>query len=157
MPTVKEGMAWFKQNFADQIRQGAAGTPFTVDMMTAIAVQETFEVWGRAFKTMPVADVLAVCVGDILDAPKRNPTAFPNNRAKLEAVPNGKQMFAIARQAFVDMAKVATEYQKFLKNQDKFCHAFGIFQYDIQAFLTDPDYFLQKKWINFGDTLAKEI
>jgi hypothetical protein len=64
-------------------------------MLTAIAVQETFENWGKAFKTIAVADVLAVCVGDILDAPKRSKSAFPNNRAALEAVPNGKAMFAM--------------------------------------------------------------
>ena len=154
---MKEGMAWFKSNFAAAIREGVKGTPFTVDMLTAVAVQETFEIWGRAFKTKSVADVLAVCVGDILDAPKRDSEAFPQNRAVLEKAPNGVKMFQIARQAFADMAEVAPEYKKFLANKDKFCHAFGIFQYDIQFFPTDPDYFLQKKWCNFSDTLAKAV
>jgi len=154
---MKEAMGWFKSNFAQAIRDGAKGTPFTVDMLTAVAVQETYEIWGRAFKTKSVADVLAICVGDILDAPKRDKKAFPQNRAVLEKAPNGAKMFAIARQAFADMAEVATEYKKFLKNKDKFCHAFGIFQYDIQFFPTDPDYFLDKKWFNFADTLAKAV
>jgi hypothetical protein len=155
MATIKEGMAWFKKNFTAQIKAGAAGTPFTVDMLTAIAVQETFEVWGRAFKTMSVPDILAICVGDIIDAPGRK--AFPVSRAALEAVPNGTTMFRIGRQALVDMAEVATEYQKFLTNPNKFCRGYGIFQFDLQSFTSEPDYFLQKKWAKFPDTLGKAV
>ena len=100
--------------------------------------------------------MLALCVGDILDAPRRNKTAFPNNRAALEAdLPDGPRMFQIARQAFVDMAQVAVEYQKFLGNPNKFCHAYGIFQCDIQAFKSDPGYFLNKQWADFPTCLGK--
>ena len=42
-------------------------------------------------------------------------------------------------------------------NPDKFCHGYGIFQYDIQFFRTDPDYFLERRWAEFGQTLAKGI
>jgi hypothetical protein len=140
-----DGIAWFKKNFSAPIQAAAAGTSYHVDFFAAIAVQETFEVWGRCFQTKPVADVLALCVGDILDAPRRDKTAFPNNRAALEAdLPDGKRMFGIARKAFKDMAQVAVEYQKFL------CHAFGIFQFDIQAFKTNPGYFLNKEWTDFS-------
>jgi hypothetical protein len=153
-----DGIAWFKKQFGVPIAAATAGTPYTLDFLTAIAVQESFEVWGRCFQTKPVADVLMLCVGDILDAPKRNVNAFPHDRAELLAhAPGGPQMFAIARQAFVDMAQVAVEYQKFLSNPNKFCHAFGIFQYDIQAFLTDPNYFLNKDWADFSKCLGKCI
>lgn len=153
---LKDGIAWFKKNFAAPIQAATAGTPFHLDFLAAIAVQETFEIWGRAFKTRPVAEVLALCVGDILDAPRRDPDAFPHNRAALEAhLPDGPAMFQIARQAFADMAQVATEYQRFLVNPDKFCHAFGIFQNDIQAFPQDPGYFLNKQWADFSICLAK--
>lgn len=151
-----DGIACFKKNFGPAIQN--AGTIYHVNFLAAIAVQETFEVWGRCFQTKPVADVLAVCVGDILDAPRRDKNAFPQNRAVLEAnKPNGSRMFQIARQAFVDMSQVATEYQKFLHNPDKFCHAYGIFQYDIQSFLTDPNYFLNKDWDDFSKCLQKCI
>lgn len=153
-----DGIAWFKKNFSAPILAATAGTPYHVDFLAAIAVQETFEVWGRCFNTKPVADVLALCVGDILDAPRRDVNAFPNNRAILEAhQPDGAKMFQIGRQAFVDMAQVAVEYQKFLGNQNKFCHAYGMFQYDIQAFLTDPGYFLNKEWGDFTKCLGKCI
>jgi hypothetical protein len=59
-------------------------------------VQETFEVWGGLFQTsMSTDDILALCVGDTFDAPNRS--AFPPT--KLIAVPDGQQMFDIARAA----------------------------------------------------------
>jgi hypothetical protein len=144
---MQAAIGWFKKQFASATSSGAQGTPFHLDFLTAVAIQETYEVWGRAYKTKTVPQVLEVCVGDILDkSGGRDPNAFPNDRAALERAPNGQRMFQIARQALVAMADVATEYKKYLRNQNKFCHAFGIYQYDIQAFPHDPDYFLNKDW-----------
>ena len=57
----------------------------------------------------------------------------------------GRQMFKIARKALEDMAQIATEYKKYVKDKDKFCHAFGIFQYDIHLWLVPkPDGFVEK-------------
>jgi hypothetical protein len=156
MATVKEGMGWFKQNFAEAIKQGTAGTPFSLDMLTAVAVQETFSIWGKMFKTLPVAKVLELCVGDTLDAPNRS--AFPKTKADLMAAPKGDQMFTIARQALVALGPFdATMHGVAQNHPDKFCHGYGIFQYDIQFFPKDSDYFLQRKWVNFGDTLGKAV
>lgn len=156
MATIKEGMGWFKQNFAAAIREAAKGTPFTVDMLTAIAVQETFPIWGKLFKTHSVAEVLELCVGDTLDAPKRS--AFPKTKADLLAVANGGQMFLIARQALVALGAFDPVMKKVADNNpNKFCHGYGIFQFDIQFFPKEPDYFLQRKWRNFPDTLGKAI
>ncbi|MGL6062256.1 MAG: hypothetical protein ACRC1G_16375 [Bradyrhizobium sp.] len=150
------GIGWFKREFAAPIAVTAEGTPFHLDFLAALAIQETFEVWGRAFQTMPTARILEICVGDILDASGgRDPKAFPQSRAVLERAAQGPQMFKIARQAFEDMAEVATEYKKYLKNPNKFCHAFGIFQYDIQAYIHDQDYFLNKDWHDFSKCLQK--
>ena len=153
---LKKGIGWFKKQFAAPIQQATQGMPFHLDFLTAIAVQESYEVWGRAYAKKPVAEVLRLCVGDILDAANgRDPDAFPKDRAALEKVKSGPEMFKIARQALVDMADVATEYKKYLKNADKFCHAFGIFQYDIQTFKKDSEYFLKAKWTDFDACLSK--
>ena len=151
---LADDIAWFKAQFGEQTRQAIEGTPFTLDLIAALAVQETHEVWGRARKKWPASQVLALCVGDIIDA-SGGRRAFPKNRAALEAVKHGKEMFAIARHAIEDMASVAPEYKKYLKNPNKFAHAFGIFQYDIQAFPRDPDFFLNKQWEDFGKCLEK--
>jgi hypothetical protein len=155
-PKMQDAIGWFKKQFTTDINAAVLGTPFHLDFLTAIAIQETYEVWGRAYKVKTVSEVLELCVGDILDASGgRDPHAFPQSRAVLERAPNGPQMFKIARQSFEMMAEVATEYKKYLKNKNKFCHAFGIFQYDIQAFTHDPDYFLNRDWRNFPKCLEK--
>jgi hypothetical protein len=152
-----EGIRWFKTQFVGSISTGIRNTPFTLNLLSAIAVQESYsDAWGLLYTSTPVADVLKRCVGDSLDYPSRSGTAFPKNRGALEAMtkPNGKRMFTIARAALVDLAQYSKGYKKAAKNQDKFCHAFGIFQYDIQFFPTNPDFFLQQRWANFGDCLS---
>jgi hypothetical protein len=153
---VPEGLAWFKKTFGDAVADGVKGTPFSVDLLAAVAVQETFEVWGGLFNTMPPAEILKVCVGDTLDAPNRS--AFPKTKADLLAAPNGDQMFKIARAALEAVAVHSASYRAVANaNPNKFCHGYGIFQYDIQFFQNDPDYFLKQQWFDFPTCLAKAI
>jgi hypothetical protein len=73
-------------------------------------------------------------------------------------VPNGPKMFEIARKALEDMAQFIHSYQKVVLNPNKFCHGYGIFQYDLQFFeKTDPDYFLERRYTNFDECLKKAI
>jgi hypothetical protein len=153
---MQAAIGWFKKQFGPDTNTAVQGEPFHLDFLTALAIQETYEVWGRVYKTKKPEEVLRVCVGDIIDASGgRDPKAFPQSRAVLERAPKGKQMFQIARDALVAMADAATEYKKHLKNPNKFCHAFGIYQYDIQAFPHDSDYFLNKEWEDYSKCLRK--
>jgi hypothetical protein len=152
-------MRWFKQTFHEKIEQAVAGTPFTLDFLTALACQETGEVWPILRKSdLPVERILELCVGDTIDAPNRS--AFPKTKDKLVAVPNGPAMFTIARQALLDMAEFIDSYKGAASKPDKFCHGYGIFQFDLQFFIGsqgDPDYFLQKKYAKFDDCLQKAL
>src|ERR1043166_4157719 len=150
-----DDIAWFKAQFGDKIRAAIEGTPFSLDLIVAIALQETGYLWGKTRKTKPVDEVLYLCVGDTLDAPNRN--AFPKNRAALERVPRGKEMFAVARKALEAIAQVDKSYKAVARNRNKFCHGFSIFQYDIQSFKRDPDFFLKEEWRDFDQCLAKCI
>ena len=153
MPDAAD-MKWFKDNFQADVEAAIANTPFTVDLLVAIACQETGHIWSRLRKKTPalsVAQILELCVGDTLDAPKRS--AFPKNKAALLAKPNGAAMFTIARQALVKMAAHIPGFP--VSNPDKFCHGYGMFQYDLQFFLVDPNYFLQQRYVNFSETLRK--
>lgn len=152
---MTEAAAWFKATFGAEIAAATAGTPFSVDLLTAIAIQETYEIWGRIYRTLPAADVLALCVGDVIGEPKRGP--FPKTKAALLAAPRGAEMFAVAHESLAALAEHATEYAKYAANPDRFCHAFGIFQYDIQFFKDDPDFFLERKWNIFGECLGRCI
>lgn len=148
-----DDILWFKQQFQARIEPRLAETPLTVDFLAAIACQETGNIWPvLRRKGLPTSQVLALCVGDTLDDDKGR-TAFPRNKSALLAKPRGQEMFAIAHQALVDMAQHVPGFDKVAARPAKFCHGFGIFQRDLQFFLEDPDYFLQKQYENFEDAL----
>jgi hypothetical protein len=156
MPNAAD-ILWFKQNFQSDIQQAITGTAFTVDFMVAIACQETGDVWPiLRKKPISVDQVVALCVGDTLDSDKGR-KAFPKTKADLLGKPNGAAMLAIARQALLDMAQQVPGFGGAVANPNKFCHGYGVFQYDIQFFLTDPDFFLQKKYAQFSGTLGKAM
>jgi hypothetical protein len=155
MPNVA-AIRWFKSQFHTQIEAAVQGTPFTLDFLTAIACQETGYIWDILRKQMNTAEVLALCVGDTLDADKGR-KAFPQTKTDLLAAPRGQEMFDLARQALLDMSKFIPGFKGAVAKPNKFCHAFGIFQYDIQFFPEDPDYFLEKRYADFDATLGKAI
>jgi len=150
----KDALRWFKQTFGQDLAKAVSGTPFTVDLLVAIAAQETGEIWAPLRNKLPVAELLGICVGDTLDADKGR-VAFPKTRAHLVAQPRGEEMFGLAHAALVSMSKHVPGYTKVASRPHKFCHGYGIFQYDLQFFLTDPDYFLEGRWREFGFTLGK--
>jgi hypothetical protein len=153
MPNVAD-MKWFKENFHTEIEAAIAGTPFTLDLLVAVACQETGHIWSSLRKKpFTVDQILVLCVGDSLDAPNRS--AFPKTKAALVARPGGDRMFIIAREALLAMAQHIPGFP--VSNPNKFCHGYGMFQYDLQFFLEDPEYFLQKRYEKFNETLGKCI
>jgi hypothetical protein len=126
-------------------------------MIVALACQETGHVWPVLRKKgLSLAQILALCVGDTLDVDKGR-RAFPRTKADLIEKPDGEQVFDIARQALVDMAQHINGYAGAVAKPHKFCHGFGLFQLDLQFFLSDPQYFLQKRYEQFDQTLGKCI
>lgn len=146
---------WFKTQFVAPIRAAIEGTPLSVDLVTAIACQETGHIWSVLRRKGLARDrITALCAGDTLDADKGR-AAFPRTRAELEAAPRGKEMFAIARQALVDMAQHVPGYEAVARRPSKFCHGFGMFQLDLQFFRVEPDYFLNREYEHFDRSLAR--
>jgi hypothetical protein len=158
MPTTSD-MRWFKTNFQGKINAAIAGTPFTLDLMTALACQETGEIWPiLRHKDLSLDRILELCVGDTIDRPSGH--TFPKDKAALIAADRGQEMFDIARQALVEMAEFIPGFKGVAGNPKKFCHGFGMFQYDIQFFVGDegdPDYFLEKRYTKFEGTLGKAL
>ncbi|MEP4980287.1 hypothetical protein [Ascidiaceihabitans sp.] len=150
---VLDHIQWFKDQFFAEMAQATQDTVFDPDMLCALAFQETGSIWGVLRKKAGLSpeDVVRLCCGDTLDAPNRR--AFPKTRAHLDAAPKGAQMFQIARTALLDMAAHIDGYKFAFKRPDKFCHGFGVFQYDIQFFKTNPDYFLNREYEAFSGTL----
>ncbi|MDT5269019.1 MAG: hypothetical protein QOH49_1205 [Acidobacteriota bacterium] len=159
MPNSQD-ILWFKQQFRSEIEAAVQGTPFTLDMLTAVACQETGGIWSiLRKKDLSIERILELCVGDTIDGKPGGGgrRAFPRNKAELVAQPGGVEMFGIARQALVDMAQFIPGFKGPVANPAKFCHGYGIFQFDLQFFKTEPDYFLQKRYALFPDCLAKAI
>ncbi|HUE78406.1 MAG TPA: hypothetical protein VMN38_02070 [Sphingomicrobium sp.] len=157
MPT-RDDIAWFKKEFGADIRRALVGSPFSIDMLTAIACQETGYIWSTLRKKgLSTAQVLRLCVGDSIDG---NPNgtgrrAFPRTKSELLAKPNGDQAFDIGRQALVEMSEHIRGYAGAVRNPNKFCRGYGIFQYDLQHYLTDPAYFLGRGYEHFDRALEK--
>lgn len=156
MPT-DDDIRWFKQEFGPRIEAAVEDTPFTLDMLVAIACQETGSIWPILRKKGLSTDrIVELCVGDTLDA-SRGRRAFPTDKAALLAHPDGDKMFKIGNDSLKDMAQFIPGYGPASRNPAKFCHGYGVFQYDIQFFKTDPSYFLKRKWTDFKETLGKAI
>ncbi len=151
---IQDDIRWFKETFGAEIADAVEGTPISIDLLCAIALQETGYIWRNLrAKGRSNAEILRLCVGDTIDAPGRS--AFPQTKAKLLERPRGDDMFALARAALVDMAEATqiTSYLKAAQKPDKFCHGYGIFQRDLQFFKKDPDYFLDSDWADFSKCL----
>lgn len=141
---IADAIKWFKETFAPELQTVTVNTPFDPDLLCAIAYQETGFIWSNLIGKVPVSEIPFLCVGDTIDAPNRK--AFPINKQALLNVKDGGVMFDIARDCLVSMAQFIKGYGAAVNNSNKFCHGFGIFQYDLQHFINDPEYFLQKKW-----------
>ena len=116
MSSLEEAISWFKSQFGDAVQATFAGTPFTLDLLTAIAIQETYgDIWGPLFKRLPASEVLKLCVGDTIDWPSRR--AFPRTKADLLQAPQGNGMFQVARTALEDIAPYNTAYGKVARSK----------------------------------------
>jgi hypothetical protein len=152
---VIDEIKWFKDQFAGDVVPALAGTPLSFDLICAIAFQESGELWSKLRLHLPRDEVLRLACGDTLDAPNRS--AFPKNKDALIAVPKGQQMFDLAHQLLVQMGDgTGIEAYKHLGTRpDKFVHGYGIFQYDLQFFLRDPNFFLEQRWKNVSACVEK--
>jgi len=72
------------------------------------------------------------------------------------AADRGEEMFEVARAALVAVGAHDQTYRRIAETKpNKFCHGFGIFQYDIQFFKSDPDFFLERQWRDFDECLKR--
>jgi hypothetical protein len=99
--------------------------------------------------------VLRLAVGDTLDAPNRS--AFPKNHLALIDEPRGQEMFDLAHRLLGEMGDATgiEIYKTLGAKPHKFVHGYGIFQYDLQFFLQDPDYFLEQRWQHIDAAVGK--
>lgn len=150
--SISSAAAWFKERFGTQMAKRLAGTPLTPSFIVALAITESYYLWGQPLPPMTTGDLLELCVGDTFDAPTRR--VFPRAKTDLLAAPRGQEMFDIARGALIKTAAFNPGYASVAEaNPDKFAHSFGLFGYDLQFFKSNPDFFLNKQWRDFDKCL----
>lgn len=155
-PKKVQAIGWFKEQFRNKVNIAISGNPFSLDLLSAIAMQETYYIWGSLYKKLPIDEVLKLCTGDTIDAPRRS--AFPENKADLLTKDKGDKMFEIGRTALESVGSHIKSFKDVAEaSPNKFCRGYGIFQLDLQFFKTQPEYFLDKKWYSFDECLAQCI
>lgn len=132
---------WLFQNFGAQIDAIVQGTPLDSNLVAAIACKETANVWLHWIDRLNAGDVLERCVFDGSgDVPGSSRGAFPRNAAEFRAK---------VGDALTDMLIEEANETRKLRGygpQRWLYKGYGIFQYDLQHFETDPDFFRNREW-----------
>lgn len=151
---AKEAAFWMRQHFDAQIREVVAGTPWNVELIIAIACQETAYKWLHWIKDYSPEVILARCVFDTSGEPE-----FPD--APRSAFP--KTRFDFVERYGTDFLKMLVEESNKTRRMQGWhdapylCRGYGIFQYDLQHVLTDREWFEQKRWYSLSECLVKLV
>lgn len=143
---------WMKHNFGSQISEAVEGTPFSVDLICAIACQESAYFWLSFINTLSVDEVLARCVLDGSgDVPGTDRTAFPRNTARF------REHFG---DEFTEMLISEANKTRHLRGygpKQWVYKGYGIYQYDLQAVMSDEAFFREKQWYQFDQCLKRAV
>jgi hypothetical protein len=140
---------WMKSNFGGEIQGAVASTPFSLDIVCAIACQETAYVWIHFLDRLSTDRILERCVFDASgDFPgtRRNP--FPRNTAAFRQR-YGDQF----TQMLIDEANETRALRGF-GPKDWVYKGYGIYQYDLQHVTDNEAFFRQKQWYQHDRCLA---
>jgi hypothetical protein len=143
------GANWLNAHFGDKITAAVQGTPFDKHLIYGITCQETAIEWIHWINHLSPQEILARCVFDASGDVNGTRVAFPKNTLAFIA------MFG---QSLADMLIAEANATRALHNwgPKRWVYAgYGLFQYDIQNILTDPDFFRQKQWYSIDACLNK--
>lgn len=155
---ANEAKTWLLSHFHINIEQAIEGTDFTVNLICAIACQETAQRWLLWIDKYDPETILQRCVFDASgDFPNTSRSAFPKNAADFHnkygdeftdmLISEGNKMRAMPQPGD------ANGY-----NPSHFLYkGYGIFQYDLQAVLTDELFFRNKLWYNIDECCKRCI
>lgn len=147
---VKRVRDWLTAHFASDIAAATAGTPVDPNLIYAIACQETAVVWLGWLDKLTPEQVLARCVFDASgDAPQTARQAFPMDTNAFRArLGDGltQQLIAEANE---------TRSLRGFSPKTWVYKGYGIFQYDLQNILADPDFFTKRLWADFPSCLDR--
>ncbi len=147
-----KAVKWLKENFGTEIENAVKETPFSVDNICGIACQETAYRWINWIDKHDTATILARCVFDATGS-------VPGTDGQRKAFPVNLQAFEDKYgKEFADMLVAEGNKMRELMGWEPRNYLYvglGIFQYDLQAVLTDEIFFRNKLWYNFSDCLDR--
>lgn len=141
---------WLFTNFRPQIDAAVKGTPVDANLVAAIACKETANVWLSWISRLTPDEVLARCVFDASgDFPGTSRSAFPRNaQAFRDKVGDALTDALIAEANAMRKVRGWGPEQWLYKG-------YGLFQYDLQHYLTDPGFFQNREWRRMDVCLDK--
>ncbi len=158
---ARKATRWLMTHFGDLISAAGAGTPFTPEILCAIACQETAYFWipmlaklenEPIYKDNPtdLADfILGRCVLDASgDAPNSSRSAFPKNTQAFR-----DRYGAEFTNMLIEEANLSRKLRDFGPKQWVY-KGYGLFQYDLQFVVNDEAFFREKKWYDFEACLG---
>ena len=144
---IKDEIKWFKEQFAADVVPALAGT------------HRYPLIWSARSRSRNPANCGASCAcicrakrycGSRSATPSMNRTAAHSRRTRtrLSRLREGSRCSSLAHRLLVEMADATgiKAYQAVARRPHKFVHGYGIFQYDLQFFRRDPDFFLEQRW-----------
>ncbi len=149
---------WLQNNFAGDIATAVQGTQYSPQLVSAIFCQETAQRVLLWIDKYDAATILGCCVFDASgDFPNTTRNAFPKNAVAFHDKYGDE---------FTDMLIAEANKMRKMPQPGKpqgyddshyLYKGYGLFQYDLQAVLTDEAFFRNKLWYSFTECLSRLI
>jgi hypothetical protein len=151
-PQAIKAITWMKQNFKHEMEDAVRNTPFSVDIICAIACQETAFVWINWINKKSVDDIIRLCVFDASgDFPDTHRSAFPKNTAAFQ------NFYGVEFTNMLIAEANASRKERGLSPKNWVYKGYGIYQYDLQHVKKDEVFFREKQWYNYDKCLKKAM
>lgn len=142
---------WLELHYGNDCAAATEDTPFTKELLYAIACQETAIYFYDWTKEHTPEEVLGRCVFDASGDANGTRRAFPRNtEAFIERY--GQQLAGM----LISEANLTRAMRGFGPKQWVYA-GYGLFQYDLQHILTDETFFREKQWYQMNSCLEKVI
>lgn len=146
---------WISKNFADKIAKAVAGSPFNINHVISIALQESAQDWLPWIDHYSTSQILSCIISDPTgDQPGTVRNVWPQNLTVFKTkYPDLVEMLVSEGNKFRSMPK--PNYPNGWQPRTWLYKAWGIFQYDIQAIKWDVEFFRNKEWYSFDSCLKR--
>ena len=152
---LTDDLRWFKDTFHEPVAAATAGTPFgrrsaRGDCATGVGRDLGASCEARS----DVDELLELCVGDF-SMTTRGDGRFRRTRQRCSPYRAATKCSPLPTTRSCAWPFTSGLPALPRKKAHKFCRGFGIFQYDLQFFKVDPEYFLQRRWHHFDLALGR--